>query len=145
MFRPLRERQRRLGDESGVSAIEFAIVFPIFLIVVIGLIVYAIYFGTVHSVQQLAAEAARASVAGLSAEERSALARQHVQRAVGAYPLIDADALTVGARMSPKDPNLFEIDLSYDASDNVIFALSGLVPMPPKQIRRQAIVRRGGY
>ena len=136
---------RNLGDESAVSAIEFAIVFPIFLLVVLGILVYGIYFGAVHSVQQLAAEAARASVAGITEAERASLAREHVERAVGAYPLLEPGSLQVEAKPSPADPNLFELDLSYDASNLVIFVLSGLVPMPPKQIRRQAVVRRGGY
>ena len=140
-----RAAARKLGDASGVSAIEFAIVFPIFLIAVLGLLVYAIYFGTVHSVQQLAAEAARASVAGISASERADLAREHVQRAAASYPLIVPGSLTVDAQMLPNDTNLFQIDLTYDASDLVIFALRGIVPMPPTQIRRQAVVRRGGY
>ncbi len=137
--------RRIAGDESGVSAIEFAIVFPIFLIAVLGLLVYAIYFGAVHSVQQLAAEAARASVAGLSVDEREDLARQHVARAAQSYPLIQPRNLSVEAGMVPDDPNLFQLALTYDASELVIFALRGLVPMPPTTIRRQAVVRRGGY
>lgn len=136
---------RKFSDASGVSAIEFAIVFPVFVLVVLGLLVYAVYFGTVHSVQQLAAEAARASVAGLSAEERAKLADEHVRRAAASYPLIAPQSLSVHAGTSPNDPNLFLVDLSYDASDLVIFVLRGIVPMPPTQIRRQAVVRRGGY
>lgn len=138
-------RPRPWRDETGVSAIEFAIVFPVFLIAIVGLLVYAIYFGTVHSVQQLAAEAARASVAGLTEQERSNLAQQHVQRAAASYPLIVPQQLTMQSGNVPNDPNLFQLNLTYDASDLVIFTLRGLVPMPPTEIRRQAVVRRGGY
>lgn len=130
---------------SGTSAIEFAIVFPIFTLIVVGIFVYAIYFGAVHSVQQLAAEAARASVAGISPSERAALANQFVDRAAGTYPLLERAALRVRAGVSPNDPNLFEVELIYDASDLVIFAFTGLLPMPSKIVRRQAVVRRGGY
>ncbi|MDP1908089.1 MAG: TadE/TadG family type IV pilus assembly protein, partial [Hyphomicrobium sp.] len=118
---------------------------PLFLIIVLGILVYAIYFGVVHSVQQLAAEAARASVAGISPAERTTLAQNHVQRAVSSYPLIDGSFLKVGAAASASDANLFEVDLTYDASKLTIFVLDGLLPLPPKQIRRQAVVRRGGY
>lgn len=137
--------RRARSDQRGVSAIEFAIVFPLFLVTVLGILVYAIYFGVVHSVQQLAAEAARASVAGISPTERTTLAEQHVQRSLGSYPLIDAGSLKVAAAQSVSDPNLFAVDLSYDASKMTIFALDGLLPLPPKEIRRQAVVRRGGY
>lgn len=137
--------RRATADRHGVSAIEFAIVFPLFLIIVLGILVYAIYFGVVHSVQQLAAEAARASVAGISPAERTTLAEQHVQRSLGSYPLIEAGSLRIAAAQSPNDPNLFAVDLSYDASKMSIFALDGLLPLPPKEIRRQSVVRRGGY
>jgi Flp pilus assembly protein TadG len=137
--------RRAPADQRGVSAIEFAIVFPLFLLIVLGILVYAIYFGVVHSVQQLAAEAARASVAGISQGERTTLAEQHVQRAIPSYPLVDANSLKVAAAQSVSDPNLFSVDLTYDASKLTIFVLEGLLPLPPKEIRRQAIVRRGGY
>lgn len=134
-----------LRCRSGVAAIEFAIVAPVFFLMVFGLLVYAIYFGMVHSVQQLAADAARASVAGITADERAALARSNVANAVVNYPLLDPRKLTVAAAPSGADPNLFAVDLRYDASANTIFALEGIVPMPPRVIERQAVIRRGGY
>jgi len=134
-----------INNQSGVAAIEFAIVAPIFFLMVFGLLTYAIYFGMVHSVQQLAADAARASVAGITVSERASLAKNNVQSSIANYPLLDPKKLTVAATPSGSDPNLFSVDLRYDASTNTIFALEGLVPMPPKIIERQAVVRRGGY
>lgn len=134
-----------LHCRSGVAAIEFAIVAPVFFLMVFGLLAYAIYFGMVHSVQQLAAEAARASVAGITADERASLARSNVASALPNYPLLDPRRLTVAATPSGSDPNLFAVDLRYDASGNTIFVLEGLVPMPPRVIERQAVIRRGGY
>lgn len=133
------------ADQRGVSAIEFAIVFPLFLLIVLGILVYAIYFGVAHSVQQLAAEAARASVAGISPAERTSLAELHVQAALRNYPLLEPRSLKTVAAPSASDPNLFSVDLTYDASAMTIFVLDGLLPLPPKEIRRQAVVRRGGY
>lgn len=135
----------RFRDDSGVSAIEFAIVAPVFFLMVFGLLTYAIYFGMVHSVQQLAADSARASVAGITSTERATLAQTNVQNEIANYPLLDPNRLTVSAAPSPSDPNLFQVQLSYDASQNTIFALEGLVPMPPRVIQRQAVIRRGGY
>jgi len=42
-------------DPGGAGAIEFAIVAPLFLLILLGLLVYGIYLGSVHSVEQLAA------------------------------------------------------------------------------------------
>jgi Flp pilus assembly protein TadG len=141
--------QRRLPqwrrDRSGVAAIEFAIVGPLFFLVLLGVLIFAIYFGTVHSVQQIAAEAARASVQGLTEEERAALAQNQVNAIVGSYPLIDRNYLTVSAAAAPGDANLFNVRISYDASRSIVFAFEGLIPMPSKTIARSAVVRRGGY
>jgi Flp pilus assembly protein TadG len=134
-----------LQDRSGVAAIEFAIVAPVFFLMVFGLLAYAIYFGMAHSVQQLAADAARASVAGITTTERATLAKSNIASAIADYPLLDPAKLKVDATPSDSDPNLFTVDLRYDASTNTIFALAGLVPMPPKIIERQAVIRRGGY
>ncbi|MCW5677977.1 MAG: pilus assembly protein [Xanthobacteraceae bacterium] len=128
-----------------VAAIEFAIVGPLFFMVLLGVLIFAIYFGTVHSVQQIAAEAARATVQGLSETERAELAQNQVRNIVSGYPLIDPNYLTVTAATSPNDANLFNVSISYDASRSIVFAFEGLIPMPPKTIARSAVVRRGGY
>lgn len=140
-----RKLPRGLRDRSGVAAIEFAIVGPLFFLVLLGVLIFAIYFGTVHSVQQIAAEAARASVQGLSETERAELAKSQVASIVGSYPLIDPNYLTVSAAVSPGDANLFNVSIQYDASRSIVFAFEGLIPMPPKTIARNAVVRRGGY
>jgi Flp pilus assembly protein TadG len=134
-----------MRDRSGVAAIEFAIVGPLFFLVLLGVLIFAVYFGTVHSVQQIAAEAARASVQGLTEEERAALAQNQVNAIVGSYPLIDRNYLTVSAATAPGDANLFNVRISYDASRSIVFAFEGLIPMPSKTIARSAVVRRGGY
>jgi Flp pilus assembly protein TadG len=60
----------RLRSDDGSSAVEFAILAPVFLLLVFGMIAYAIYFGTAHYIQQITADAARASIAGLDNDER---------------------------------------------------------------------------
>lgn len=145
-WRDLRDLPSRWHrDRSGVAAIEFAIVGPLFFIVLLGVLIFAIYFGTVHSVQQIAAETARATVQGLTEAERNAIALNHVKTIVGSYPLLDPNYVTVQAATSPSDPNLFNVSIRYDASRSIVFAFEGLIPMPPKTISRSAVVRRGGY
>lgn len=134
-----------LRDRSGVAAIEFAIVGPLFFLVLLGILVFGMYLGTVHSVQQLAAEAARASIQGLTDSERATLAQNQVNAIVGSYPLIDRNYLTVSAATSAADANLFNVSIRYDASRSIVFAFEGLIPLPSKTIARSAVVRRGGY
>lgn len=137
---------RRVGDaESGSIAVEFAIIFPVALIFFMGLLAYGIYFGAAHAVQQLAADAARASVGGLNDAERASIAHAHVAASGGAYPLLDPDRISVSARSLEADPSQFEVRLRFDAGELPIWAFSGLVPLPDKTIERVAVIKRGGY
>ena len=136
---------RFLGARDGAIAVEFALVFPVFLLVVFGIIVYGSYLAVVHGVQQLAAEAARSSIAGLNESERSSLASAYVTGNAGSYPLINPAHLTVTAATSGSDANVFVVRVNYDASGMFIYALPTFVPAPPSTIVRSAAIPRGGY
>jgi Flp pilus assembly protein TadG len=134
---------RRLARCSrGASAVEFAILLPLFLVLVFGIIVFGAYFTMVHGVQQLAAEAARSSVAGLSETERVSLAENYITANVGSYPLLQPAHLSVSAATSGSD--VFVVTVNYDASGNFIYALP-FVPSPPTTIVRSAAIPFGGF
>lgn len=131
-------------DRAGSAAVEFALLAPVFLALVLGTLVYGLYFGVAHSVQQLASEAARASVPGLTEQERGALAQQFVTRALASYGLLKPNALRVAAAFDPADPNLFKVTLTYDASGLGLNLFQGILPSPTSQVARSATIRRGG-
>jgi len=129
----------------GTSAIEFAIVVPVFVMLLFGLISYGTYLAVAHGVQQLAAEAARAAVAGLTDDERNTLARNYIDGNIGAYPLLSARHLTLdGSRTDPAS-GVFSVTVHYDLSDMPLFAMPSIVPMPSASIARSAAILRGGY
>lgn len=132
-------------DRSGASAVEFALLVPVFLLIAVGTLCYGLYFGAAYSIQQLAAEAARATVAGLTPGERTLLAQESVAASLPNYSLIAPEqvAVTVGTHSGNAD--LFDVAVTYDASHMPIWIFEGLVPLPPKVIHREAVVRRGGY
>jgi Flp pilus assembly protein TadG len=127
---------------GGASAVEFAILLPLFLVLVFGIVVFGAYFTMVHGVQQLAAEAARSSVAGLSETERVNLAENYVTANAESYPLLQSSHLTVSAATSGSD--VFVVTVNYDASDSFIYTLP-FVPSPPTTIVRSAAIPFGGY
>lgn len=129
---------------GGASAVEFAMILPSFLLIVFGIVMFGSYLAVVHGVQQLAAEAARSSVAGLTESERSALANSYVTGNVNSYPLIAANHLTVNAATSGSDANVFVVTVNYDASSMFIYSLPSFVPAP-STIVRSAAIPRGGY
>ena len=131
-----------IGCQRATSAIEFAMLLPLFIAVVFGIVVFGSYFAVVHGVQQLAAEAARSSVAGISDAERGSLATSYINANVGTYPMINASHLTVNSGSS--NSNVFVVTISYDASDLFIYALPSVVK-PPSTIMRSAVIPFGGF
>jgi Flp pilus assembly protein TadG len=124
--------------------IEFAIVAPVLIVILAGVVVYGLYFATVHNVQQIAAEAARASIAGMDQAERRTLATQAITNTIGSYSLLKPDRISVAVAAMAADSNYYEVTVTYDASHLGIWSLNGLVPMPSSTIQRASTVRRGG-
>lgn len=131
-------------SRSGTSAVEFAIVSPLFLLFLLGLLAYGIYFGASHSVQQIAADAARTAIAGLNETERNRLASDYIRLNAAGYPFVDPGKLTVDARDSSADGDQFVITISYDASDLPIWNLLRDLPLPAQTIHRSSTIRVGG-
>ncbi len=134
-----------LAARDGAIAVEFAMIAPVFLMILFGIIMYGSYLSVVHGVGQLAAEAARSSVAGLNENERSTLANSYITGNVNSYPLIDPARLTVNAATSVSDANVFVVTVNYDASGMFIYSLPTFVPAPSSTIVRSAAIPRGGY
>lgn len=131
-------------DTSGAAAIEFAILTPVFLLLLTGMLAYGIYFGASLSLQQLAADAARTSIAGINVSERERLVQNFLDKNAGEYLLIDPASITKSFEAVPTDPNQFLIKLSYNAQDLPIWNLYIPLPMPGKTIVHQATIRNGG-
>src|SRR3546814_18776749 len=61
----------------------------------LGLVCYGQYFLIAHSVQQIANDAARATIGGLTSDERSRLAVDAADAAAAINPEIDVEAMQV--------------------------------------------------
>ena len=129
---------------SGASAVEFALMLPLFLSFIFGIIVFGSYLAMVHGVQQLAAEAARSSIAGMTDTERNSLATSYVTANASTYPLLVASNLTVNAAPSPLNANVYVVTVNYNAAGNFIYKLP-FVPAPASTIVRSAAIQYGGF
>lgn len=129
-------------DRSGSTAVEFAIISPVLILMLLGILVYGGYFMLSHSLQQMANDAARASIAGLTDTERSTLAQTAVTNDVQSYSYLTPQLLSVNY----VDQNqVLTVTLTYNASNSPFWALNGLVPMPSPTLVRSASVQIGGY
>lgn len=128
----------------ATSAVEFALLAPLFIFLLLGMVAYGIYFGASHSLQQISADAARTAIAGLDTTERQDLVSQFITVNASGYPFIDPVKLTVAADDSSADANQFVVSVTYDARDLPIWNLFRTLPLPDTTISRRSTIRIGG-
>jgi Flp pilus assembly protein TadG len=133
---------RSIGDTSGATAVEFALVGPLFIFLLIGIVVYGGWFWMAQGVQHLSAEGARAAIAGLDAGERNTLARAAITQGAAGTAALDPTDLSVDVA---SDARSIRVTVSYNAEGHPLMALSRLVPSPPRTITRVSIIQLGGY
>lgn len=128
--------------ESGASAVEFALVAPILVFLLMGIVAYGGWFWLSVSVQSLATEGARAAIAGLDAAESRELAEKFVEQNAAAGSVLDMDQLRTRVE---SDEETIRVTVLYDASKHPLILLAGPLPKPPGVIERVGIVRVGGF
>lgn len=136
--------RRWTTDTRATSAVEFAMVTPAFLLILFGIMAFGAVFGVYQGVQELVAEAARASVAGLSDAERDQLARSFIATNVGAYSFLDPQKLVV-TTSAGSGTSAFTVSIRYDMSGLFAFTMLQMLPLPSPTVLRSAVVQRGGY
>jgi Flp pilus assembly protein TadG len=131
-------------DTRATAAIEFAILMPVFLLMLTGMMAYGIYFGAANSIQQLTADAARTAIAGLDQAERNTLVGAFLTNNAGEYLLIDQAKVSFIIGDKPGDPTQYRVTVRYDASDLPIWNLYLPLPLPSPVITYTSTIRRGG-
>lgn len=134
---------RILRERRGTAIVEFAILLPVILSMLVGLLSFGMYFGAAHSVQQLAADAARRSVAATDDAGRKALVASFIADHADGYFLIQPDRLTESS-VSAETNGQVRVRIGYDASWLPVFAFADLVPLPSPTIQRDCVMLVGG-
>ncbi|NWG54219.1 MAG: pilus assembly protein [Hydrogenophilaceae bacterium] len=131
------------ADPSGAAAIEFALIGPLLIALLMGIVSYGGYFWLGHTVQQMANDAARASIAGLTDAEREALARESLAAAAAAaHGQLRPERLDVEVA---RTAGYVTVRVEYDAEGSIFWAFDKLIPMPPARLARAAAIRMGGF
>lgn len=144
------------SSDEGVVAVEFALVAPLFLLLVFGTMIFALYFATFVAVIHGASEGARASIGGLSDAERSQLAAARVQSIFSGYtPLLNPTRATVSRQavtVAGVTGGSYKVTVSYPISDfgfgwfySFMNAVSGGSQAAPTTVSYGVIVANGGY
>jgi Flp pilus assembly protein TadG len=136
--------RRWAAAEEGTAAIEFAIVAPVFLLIVFATVVFSIYLAVWLGVSHAAAEGARASVAGLTDTERQDLALSRVEAVISGYaPLLDPAKAEVSYPAA--GTGLFSVEVTYPLAELNLSAYAPVAPVPTIAPSRTATVTTGGY
>jgi Flp pilus assembly protein TadG len=148
--RPSRPRPRygvtRLRrDSRAIAALEFAIVAPVLLLMLIGMVCLGLYFVYTHELQEISSSAARASVAGLNEAERDSLAKQFVSDAIANSALFQAADLTVSTGTSGTPATYYEVTLAYNLKDTPIPMLGNFASLQIANISHTATIQFGNY
>ena len=133
-----------IHSRRGAAAIEFAIIAPVFFLLLMGVIAYGVYFSAAHAVQQISADAARSALAGIDDEERKTLVDLYVEAQAHNYAFIDVDRLQITVAVDETLDTELVVSVSYDASNLPIWTLWRNLPLPDQVIEKQAAIRLGG-
>ncbi|MBQ2259983.1 MAG: pilus assembly protein [Loktanella sp.] len=106
--------------DDGAVAVEFVLIAPLLIALVFGIMCFGYLFGASHAVHQLAFEAARASVQGLTQAERVSIAHDYLDRAIARYPLLRPDRLTQGVLVSGGGIGDVTVTLSYAVDGSIL-------------------------
>ncbi|WP_298812190.1 TadE/TadG family type IV pilus assembly protein [uncultured Sphingomonas sp.] len=115
--------------------IEFALLLPALLSLVMGVLCYGQYIWLAHSVQAAANDAARAIVAGVTPAERLSLAQAAVATDMASVPELRANQVSVSIDEANARAT---VRLRVDARALTLLS-TGMVPLPEPVIERRAV------
>lgn len=116
--------------ERGAAIVEMALVLPLLLALLMGILVYGQYFMLAHNVQQAANDGARASIIGLDAADRRAVAARAVERSLQAVRGTHSVAVSETAEA-------ITVAVTFTAPQDS-FLRTSFVPSPGNVIRARA-------
>ncbi len=132
-------------NTAGTAALEFAIVTPALLAMFLAMICFGILFMNLHEVQELASSAARASVSGLSATERSSLVQAYLTQALASSVMLNPADVTVTTVTTGTPATMYSVTVNYNLKDTVIPQLAGLISQKFNTVSRTSTIMFGGY
>lgn len=124
-------------DARGAVLIEAAILLPILLMLLVGMVNYGLWFMAAHAVQEAANEGARASLAGIDDTERQTLANDAVNQSISAAGVVNPVLVTVS---SVSSGSFYTVTVNYNVGQAKFFA-AALLPMPQGPIQRASVVK----
>lgn len=122
---------------KGANAVEFALIAPILFFLLLGICYISIYLSIGHSLAQLAADASRYALSGLTRTERIELAGRWASDSSNVYGFVNPARLKVSAVESS---NALRVTVAYDMTYLPVPPIVGAVVTLPKVMQRSSTV-----
>lgn len=137
---PIRQVAQLWHCRTGAVIVETALVLPIILFLLMGMISFGKYLLTAHIVQQAANDAARAAIAGLDEGERETIARRTVDHVLATGGVLEPRHATVS---SDELGGMMVVNIAYDISRDPLIRLP-LGPSATDAVVSQAVIVLSG-
>ncbi|WCT75104.1 TadE/TadG family type IV pilus assembly protein [Sphingomonas naphthae] len=138
------ERQVNRGslrrNTTGAAVVEFALVLPLLLTILFAIVVYGTYFWRAHGLQQVANDAARVAIGGVTKAERKSLVDATIASELPSLGGISTTTVTTNVADTGA---VLTVTLAYNAQADLATA-AGFIPLPSAMIQRVAVVRLAG-
>ncbi len=150
-----RERSRDRADR-GAAAVEFALIMPILLLLVFGIISYGYMLSFRQAISQAAAEGARAAAVAQVAADRDGNAVDAVNEALDSYGVTCAGvsgplqrngapvgdcSVTIDACANDSSVQCATVTIDYAYDDNPLLPVPGVGIVLPDNLRYTAVAR----
>ncbi len=122
-----RKASKFMHDQSGAVAVEFVLIAPILLTLLFGIITVGYFMGVSHSVSQLAAGAARVSVAEFDVQGRDEAATAYLDRAAVNYPLLVQEGVNYDVTIESGTDQAITVAVSYAIDGSLLDIANGFL------------------
>ena len=124
-------RHRIIKSEKGASAVEFALILPILIILVFGIVQFGIAFNNYITITHAAREGARIAAVDLNNTD---LKNIIIERA---FPVqINEDDIVISTPEGTNIGDPVEVEITYNISITIPLVGSGDIPLKNKAIMR---------
>lgn len=124
--------RRLLRNQRAAAVVEMALVLPLLLTLLVGILVYGQYYMIAHAVQQAANDGARAALVGLDTADRDAIARRAATRSLQSFAGDGVPAVSVS-----ETTDAITVAVAYTVPPDS-FARTAFVPIPDSVVRARA-------
>lgn len=129
---------KAMRSEAGAAALEFVLVAPLLLALIFGIITFGYAFALQNSLRELAAGAARATVAGLNTTERQSILQTYMAQASTEYVLLEESRISYAPTFTSGSNAALSLDVDYSLSGSIVGIASSLLGISISRLKGSA-------